>query len=91
MEVYGLKRVSKIGYLQSHLAALYYEIMNKFVPSLCSGWTVGFSNRKLRLLLDFVPQYEQEEALERVLCWHQENRGVKRATIPPNSRRPKMG
>lgn len=98
LEAYGLKRVSKIGYVQACFTVLYYHILSKFAPQRCIGhltflankflncWTVGFTNRKLRLLLDFIPLYEQEKALERSVRWHRENQQM-RTTV----QRPKMG
>ncbi|VDO37994.1 unnamed protein product, partial [Onchocerca flexuosa] len=82
----GLKRVCTISYMQTHLTAIFYEILNRFASEKSIGhltllankfincWTVGFSNRKLRLLLDFVPPYEQSQAVDQSLCWFRKNR-----------------
>uniref|UniRef100_A0A0R3RXV0 3Beta_HSD domain-containing protein n=1 Tax=Elaeophora elaphi TaxID=1147741 RepID=A0A0R3RXV0_9BILA len=81
----GLKRISTLNYFQTHFIAIFYEILNRFAPEKSFGhltllankfincWTVGFSNRKLRLLLDFVPPYEQSQALDQSLYWHRKN------------------
>lgn len=102
LEANGLKRLYKISYAQSYLTTLFYQILSKFVPEKCFGritllankflncWSVGFSNRKLRLLLDFVPPYEQSEALSRSIRWYQEN-GQVRNTLGQAFSRPKMG
>uniref|UniRef100_A0A2K6W8E3 3Beta_HSD domain-containing protein n=1 Tax=Onchocerca volvulus TaxID=6282 RepID=A0A2K6W8E3_ONCVO len=86
LEANGLKRVCTINYIQTYLTAIFYEILNRFDPEKSFGhltllankfincWTVGFSNRKLRLLLDFVPPYEQSQAVDQSLCWHRKNR-----------------
>ncbi|VBB32919.1 unnamed protein product, partial [Acanthocheilonema viteae] len=85
LEANGMKRISTLSYLQTHLTAIFYEILNRIAPQKSFGhltlmankfincWTVGFSNRKLRLLLDFVPPYEQSQAVDQSLCWHRKN------------------
>ncbi|CAG9531464.1 unnamed protein product [Cercopithifilaria johnstoni] len=85
LEANGLERIGALSYLQTHLTAVFYEILNRFAPKKAIGhltllankfincWTVGFSNRKLRLLLDFVPPYEQSQAINQSLCWHRKN------------------
>ncbi|EFO21674.1 hypothetical protein LOAG_06809 [Loa loa] len=85
LEAKGLKRISTSNYLQTHFMGIFYEILNKFAPKNSYGhltllankfincWSIGFSNRKLRLLLDFVPPYEQSEAVEQSLRWHRKN------------------
>uniref|UniRef100_A0A915PEU1 3-beta hydroxysteroid dehydrogenase/isomerase domain-containing protein n=1 Tax=Setaria digitata TaxID=48799 RepID=A0A915PEU1_9BILA len=84
LQANGLKRINITSYIQMHLAAIFYEILNRFAPDKCFGhltllankfincWTIGFSNRKLRLLLDFIPPYEQSEAVNQSLCWYRE-------------------
>ncbi|VIO97728.1 Uncharacterized protein BM_BM45 [Brugia malayi] len=85
LEAKGLKRISTLNYMQAHFIAVFYEILNKFAPKKSFGhltlssnkfincWTIGFSNRKLRLLLDFVPPYEQSQAINQTLCWYRKN------------------
>ncbi|KAM3717979.1 3 beta-hydroxysteroid dehydrogenase/Delta 5--_4-isomerase [Dirofilaria immitis] len=85
LEANGLERICTVSYIQSHLVAVFYEILNKFAPEKSFGhltllankfvncWTVGFSNRKLRLLLDFIPPYERSQAVDQSLCWYRKN------------------
>ncbi|WKX95191.1 hypothetical protein Q1695_012003 [Nippostrongylus brasiliensis] len=43
--------------------------------------TIGFSNRKLRLLLDFIPEIPNDEAMTRSLQMQSEAPGVRRAAV----------
>ncbi|VDM99516.1 unnamed protein product [Thelazia callipaeda] len=81
LQVTDLKRVTILSYIQTYFVTIFYEILNKFAPNKCLGrltwfanrfinsWTIGFSNRKLRLLLDFIPPYDQAEAVEQCINW----------------------
>ncbi|KHJ75847.1 hypothetical protein OESDEN_24536 [Oesophagostomum dentatum] len=43
--------------------------------------TVGFSNRKLRLLLDFLPEVSQDEAMKLTLDMTRESSSVPRPAV----------
>ncbi|KHN85966.1 3 beta-hydroxysteroid dehydrogenase/Delta 5--_4-isomerase [Toxocara canis] len=90
MEASGFRRCDSISYLSSFLMAAYHSLLSKIGSKQCfgyltltahrflNGWTVGFSNRKLRLLLDFIPPFDQSEAMKKSIEWYEENETTKR-------------
>uniref|UniRef100_A0A0N5AZZ9 3Beta_HSD domain-containing protein n=1 Tax=Syphacia muris TaxID=451379 RepID=A0A0N5AZZ9_9BILA len=85
MEVYQVPLKDETSYFTAFLSSVYKELLYKFgvgksvaqltftAQRFLYGWTVGFSNRKLRLLLDFQPPIQQNEAIEKTLLWYRNN------------------
>uniref|UniRef100_A0A0M3HTY5 3Beta_HSD domain-containing protein n=1 Tax=Ascaris lumbricoides TaxID=6252 RepID=A0A0M3HTY5_ASCLU len=105
MEAIGFEACNSVSYLRSWLSAVYNSALAKIGSKQCfghltlnahrflNGWTVGFSNRKLRLLLDFVPPFEQDEAMKQSIEWFKTNEAAKRTqtSTATTVKRPKMG
>ncbi|VDK66733.1 unnamed protein product [Anisakis simplex] len=105
MKAAGFKHCEAQSYLRSFISAAYTSLLSKFDPGTCrdhltlnahrflNGWTVGFSNRKLRLLLDFVPPFDQQEAMKQSLAWYERNDCIpeQRQSITIANERPRMG
>ncbi|VDN58870.1 unnamed protein product [Dracunculus medinensis] len=85
LEARNFNPTSTMSYMKAFLITAFYELLNKIYMEksinrltmqafqFLNGWTVGFSNRKLRLFLDFIPPFEQSVAMKKSVAWHKEN------------------
>ncbi|TMS34864.1 hypothetical protein L596_002371 [Steinernema carpocapsae] len=70
-----------VKYLQAFLISFYHEIcyrigskqseqqLSLLAMRFLFGWSIGFSNRKLRLLLAYFSEYDQVESMKKTVDW----------------------